>query len=148
MPTVQDILSSKGASVHSTPPDSTVLQAVQKMNQQKIGALLVMENNGGEHVLGMFTERDVLRRVVGELRDPGHVRVGDVMTKDVICCAPDADLDEVSAIMKNRRIRHLPVCGEDGRIRGMISIGDLNAFNASQQEAQIHFLNDYVFGRA
>src|SRR5436190_1807034 len=81
MPTVQDILSSKGSSVHSTAPDATVLQAVQKMNQQKIGALLVMED--GDRALGMFTERDVLRRVVGELRDPGHVRVGDVMTKDV-----------------------------------------------------------------
>jgi CBS domain-containing protein len=146
MPIVQDILSSKGSTVHSISSDSTVLQAVQKMNQQKIGALMVMDDD--DRVLGIFTERDVLRRVVGELRDPGHVRVGDVMTKDVICCAPDADLDEVGAIMKNRRIRHLPVCGDDGRMHGMISIGDLNAFNASQQEATITFLNDYVFGRA
>jgi CBS domain-containing protein len=146
MPIVQDILSSKGTTVHSISSDSTVLHAVQRMNQQKIGALMVMDDD--DHVLGIFTERDVLRRVVGELRDPGHVQVGDVMTRDVICCAPDADLDEVSAIMKNRRIRHLPICGDDGRIHGMISIGDLNAFNASQQEATITFLNDYVFGRA
>jgi CBS domain-containing protein len=70
------------------------------------------------------------------------------MTSEVICCAPNDDLDEVSAIMSQRRIRHLPVCGGDGKLQGMISIGDLNAFNVSQQAAQIGFLSDYIYGRA
>ena len=144
MPMVQDILSSKGSHVHSISPNSTVLDAVQKMNQHKIGALVVMQDG---RVVGMFTERDVLRRVVGEQRNSATVTVGEVMTNEVICIGADADLDDVSTVMKNRRIRHLPVCDDDGRLLGMISIGDLNAFNATHQEATIHFLNEYIYGR-
>jgi CBS domain-containing protein len=145
MPIVQDILQVKGSNVYSTEPQATVLEAVQKMNQHKLGALVVMED---DHVVGMFTERDVLRRIVGEERNPKTTRVNEVMTREVVCCPPDTDLDEVSAIMKQRRIRHLPVCDESGRIYGMVSIGDVNAFYASNQEATITFLNEYIFGRA
>lgn len=144
MPTVQDILIAKGSSVHSISPNATVLEAVRRMNQHKIGALCVMQDG---RVVGMFTERDVLRRIVGEQRNSGTVTVGEVMSSDVICIGPDADLDEVGAVMRNRRIRHLPVCDDDGQMRGMISIGDLNAINATQQEATIHFLNEYIYGR-
>jgi CBS-domain-containing membrane protein len=71
-----------------------------------------------------------------------------VMTRDVVCCPPEADIDEASRIMRDRRVRHLPVCDGDGSLLGVISIGDLNAYHASTQEAQIHFLNEYVYGRA
>ena len=145
MPTVQDILHTKSNVVHCIEPGATVLGAIHKMNQHKLGALVV---KGGEQVVGMFTERDVLRRVAGEMRNPGEVKVAEVMTSEVICCAPQDELDDVSAIMSQRRIRHLPVCDAGGRLHGMISIGDLNAFNVTQQEAQIHFLNDYIYGRA
>ncbi|HWP41321.1 MAG TPA: CBS domain-containing protein [Tepidisphaeraceae bacterium] len=146
MPTVQDVLAAKGSTtVHSTSPQATVLQAVQKMNQHKLGALVVMED---AQLVGIFTERDVLTRVVGAGRDPATTRIADVMTREVICCPPDTDLDEVSAIMKQRRIRHLPVCDRDGQLHGMVSIGDVNAYYASNQEATITFLNDYIFGRA
>jgi CBS domain-containing protein len=144
MPIVQDVLAIKGNMVHSISSNATVLEATQKMNQHKLGALIVMEDS---HVTGIFTERDVLRRVVAEQRDPAQTTVGEVMTTDVICCEPDTDLDEVSAIMQQRRIRHLPVCDDGGRIRGMISIGDLNAYHATHQEAHIHFLSEYIYGR-
>ena len=84
MPSVQDILSVKGEEVHRIPAKALVLDAIQTMNQHKIGALLVMK---GEQVVGMFTERDVLRRVIGEGRQPADVTVAEVMTKDVICWA-------------------------------------------------------------
>jgi CBS domain-containing protein len=145
MPTVQDILTTKSSVVHCIEPGATVLEAIHKMNQHKLGALVV---KSGEQVVGMFTERDVLRRVAGEMRNPAEVKVAQVMTSEVICCSPTDDLDEVSAIMSQRRIRHLPVCGADGRLQGMISIGDLNAYNVSQQAAQIGFLSDYIYGRA
>jgi predicted transcriptional regulator len=67
------------------------------------------------------------------------------MTKDVICCQAEDDLDEISAIMQQKRVRHVPVCGEAGRIMGMISIGDVNAYHATNQEAHINFLSDYIY---
>ena len=145
MPSVLDVLTVKGTYVHTTTPDTTVLAATQLMNQRKLGALIVMN---GDDVAGIFTERDVLRRVVAEERDPSSCKVSEVMTHDVICCSPDTDLDEVSSIMKERRVRHVPVCDDQGRVRGMISIGDVNAYHATHQEAHIHFLNEYIYGRA
>ena len=91
MPTVLDILATKGDHVHTISASATVLQATQVMNEQKIGALVVMD---GKRVAGMFTERDVLRRVIAEERSPRQVRVGDVMTRDVVCCGPDTDIED------------------------------------------------------
>src|SRR5687768_5091401 len=106
MPTVQDILARKGDQVHTISPTATVLEATQRMNQHKIGALLVMQDG---RPLGMFTERDVLRKVVAQLRNPADVSVADTMTTEVVCCEPDTDLEEAAAIMQQRKIRHLPV---------------------------------------
>jgi CBS domain-containing protein len=145
MPTVMHILSTKGTQVHHTTPEMTVLEATQQMNQHKLGALLVMDEN---KVVGMFSERDVLRRVVAEQRDPSTCLVGDVMTRDVICIHPDADLDEVSQIMQKKHVRHLPVCDAAGKLHGMISIGDVNAYHASNQKMHLQYLSDYVYGRA
>jgi CBS domain-containing protein len=144
MPTVQDVLSEKGQKLFTTTPTATVLQAVNQMNQHKCGAVVVMDD--GQNVAGIFTERDVLTRVVGAGRSPATTFVGEVMTGEVVCCDRRADLDEVSALMRNRRIRHVPVC-EDGRLLGLISIGDINAYSASNQEAHIHFLSEYIYGR-
>jgi CBS domain-containing protein len=145
MPSVRDVLVSKGGQVLTTSPNTTVLDAVNLMNAHKVGALVVME--GGE-VAGMFTERDVLQRVVGAGRPAAGTLVGDVMTTKVVCCEPSADLDEVATIMKNRRIRHLPVCNGEGRMVGLISIGDVNAYSASNQEAHLNYLSEYIYGRA
>ena len=146
MPTVRDVLAAKGNGLHTISADATVLQATREMNRHKIGALVVTDDDG--QVVGIFTERDVLMRVVAEESGPSNVKVGDVMTRDVICCEPGDDLDEVSAIMKSHRIRHVPVCGSGGRVIGMVSIGDVNAQYASNAEQTIHFLNDYIYGRA
>jgi CBS domain-containing protein len=145
MPTVRDVLLSKGTKVYSTSPDTTVLDAVGHMNDHKVGALVVMD---GDEVVGMFTERDVLRRIVGQERSASATKVGEVMTSKVVCCEPNADLDEVAAIMKNRRVRHVPVCDGNGQLVGMVSMGDVNAHNASNQQSHIHFLNEYIYGRA
>jgi CBS domain-containing protein len=145
MPTVRDVLASKVNGVESTSPDATVLDAVHQMNEHKIGALVVMD---GGQVVGMFTERDVLRRIVGDGRDPAATKVAQVMTSKVVCCEADADLDEVATLMKNRRIRHVPVCNGAGKLLGMVSIGDVNAVHTSTQEAHITFLSEYIYGRA
>src|SRR5580692_8804101 len=97
MPSAKDILARKGFSIFVVPSTSTVLDAVERMNQHRVGAVVVMDQG---NMRGMFTERDVLRRVVGERRDPATTHVADVMTTDVICCGPSTDMDEISAIMK------------------------------------------------
>ena len=144
MATVHDVLSAKGATLHTVDADLTVLLATQLMNENKIGAVVVTHEG---RVAGIFSERDVLARVVAEQRSPVQTTIGEVMTREVICCDPDTDLDEVSAIMKTRRVRHLPVCGAGGRLLGLISMGDVNAHYASNQAQTIHFLSDYIYGR-
>ena len=145
MPTALDMLSTKGSKIHWIEPHATVLAATHRMNQHKLGALVVKQNG---RIVGMFTERDVLTRVVGGQRDPSTTTVAEVMSSDVICVHPTTDIDDIGAIMRERRIRHLPVADQDGELLGMISIGDLNAFHSSNQEAHIHFLSEYIYGRA
>ena len=144
MPTVRDVLALKGESLITISTGATVLEATRKMNQYKVGAVVVMD---GERVAGIFSERDVLTRVVTEELPPASVIVDTVMTRDVICCDLRDDLDEVSAIMKTHRIRHVPVCGGDGALHGIVSIGDINAHHATNAEQHIHFLNEYLYGR-
>jgi CBS domain-containing protein len=144
MPTVADILSLKGDVVHAISPDATVLEAVHKMNHCRIGALVVMEEG---FVVGMFTERDVLR-LVGEEKNPSETKVGAAMARQVVYARLGTQLEEAGEMMKDRRIRHLPVCDELGRLRGVVSIGDLNAFHVQHQERTILALNEYIYGRA
>ena len=144
MATVRDILARKGSQVWSIGAEATVLQAARFMTENKIGALLVLD---GERIVGMFSERDILQRVVAEGRDPVQAAVGDVMTTEVACCTSDTELAEARGAMKNRRIRHLPVVDGDERLLGIISIGDLNAFQVADQEQTIFLLSEYLYGR-
>ena len=144
MSKVSELLAIKGPQVWTIPPRATVLDAALLMNEHKIGGLVVTDQ---DRVVGMFTERDVLRRIVAERRDPAATAVADVMTAEVVCCQPDTSIDEARSAMKNRRIRHLPVVDERGSLRGLISIGDLNAHQAMSQEQTICLLNDYLYGR-
>jgi CBS domain-containing protein len=144
MATVRDILAKKGGHVWSVGPEATVLDAAMLMNEHKIGSLVVME---GSQVRGIITERDVLQRVVVPRRDPGQTQVREVLTGEVICCQPHTTLEEVRGVMKNRRFRHLPVVDESQGLCGLISIGDLNAHEASSQELTIHVLHQYIYGR-
>ena len=145
MSTVQDILNVKGTHVLSIGLRATVLDAAVLMNDNKIGALVVIDRG---QVVGIFTERDVLRRIVAERRDPAETTIEAVMSADVVCCEPGTNLDEASSVMKQRRIRHLPVCGPNNSFAGLISIGDLNAYHSYVQETTIHQMHEYLHGRA
>src|SRR5262245_56201883 len=109
MATVKDILAVKGTHVLSIGPDATVLDTALLMNDHKIGSLVVM--SGGQ-IIGIITERDILQRIVAAGRDPMQTTVQDVMTTEVACCQPHTALEEARGVMKNRRIRHLPVLDE------------------------------------
>jgi len=144
MTTVNDIIMDKDAPVRTIGKDVSVLEATQLMNAQKIGALVVVEDN---RVIGMFTERDVLRRVVAEQRDPAKTYIRDVMTDKVVCCTRQTPLDDVRHIMKSRRIRHVPVVSEDESVVGMLSIGDINAYTIRDGETTIQYMQEYIYGR-
>lgn len=114
------------------------------MNKHKVGALMVLENR---QIIGIFTERDVLRRVVAKRRDPAKIPIEQVMTTKIACCRSGTLLEEVKSVFKHRRIRHLPVVDKERSVVGMISIGDLNAHEAHAQEQTIHFMREYIYGR-
>jgi len=105
----------------------------------------VMSNGA---MVGIFTERDVLRRVVGSQLDPSKVPVFDVMTADLKTCSPNTEIEEIAEIMRSLRIRHVPVMTDDGTLLGLISIGDINAHTALRRDAELHYLSEYVYGRA
>lgn len=145
MATVSDLLHAKAERpVLTIEQSGTVLSATQRMNEHSVGALLVTDSG---RLCGIFTERDVLRRVVAAQRNPAETRVSDVMTTNMACCSPETSVDDARAIFKMHRIRHLPIVGSDGELVGMVSIGDLNAHLANDREVTLHFLNEYLHGR-
>jgi CBS domain-containing protein len=144
MATLKDILAGKDSKVISVDPRATVMEAAVLMNQYRVGFLVVID---GERPVGVFSERDILRRVVVARLDPGKTLVNEVMTIEMLVCNPRTSVDEARSVMKNRRIRHLPVVDEQERLVGLVSIGDLNAFNANAQEQTLHVLEEYIYGR-
>jgi IMP dehydrogenase len=141
MATVQDILGRKGGEVVTMVRGDSALHAARLMNERGIGSVMVTE---GDAIVGIFTERDVLRRVVAEQKDPATVMLSDVMTSPVITCRPDARVEECMALFTEKRVRHLPVVDDDG-LQGMITSGDLLAHQVQEQKDTIQYLNSYVF---
>ena len=144
MAVIGDILRTKGSHVRTVGPDASVLDAARLMNEHKIGSVVVAEEG---RLVGIFTERDILRRIVAEARDPADTKVRQVMTTQVACCRSETTIAEARSVMKNRRIRHLPVIDEEWRLLGMVSIGDLNAHDATDKEVTIQFLHEYLYGQ-
>jgi CBS domain-containing protein len=145
MDTVSELLAGKPRRVIATSASASVRQATELMNDHGIGSLLVLD---GSRLVGIFTERDVLRRVVAEGRSPDVTSVGQVMTSDVICCVADDSVDAVADVMRVRRVRHVPVIGADDRIVGLVSIGDVNAHRFTACAVELVQVRDYILGRA
>ena len=147
---IESILKTKGHKLYVAAPEDTVVAAVEAMCVARIGSLLVME---GEVLCGIFAERDLMVRVVLARLDPNTTTVADVMTRDVVCIAPDVSVRDAMKIITARRVRHLPVA-DHGRIIGMVSIGDLvrwtteeNIHRIEDSNHLIDDLNDYITGR-
>jgi len=142
MATVQAVLARKGGQVVSAGVTDSVLTAASLMNERGIGGLVVLD---GDRVAGMFTERDILRRVVAMRRDPATTLLRDVMTTPVAFCRRETTLAECRGVMTEKRIRHLPVVDDKG-VCGIVTIGDLMAHEVTDHEATIQYLNEYFFG--
>ncbi len=143
METVKDILAKKGDAVVAIGRDHTVQAAAQLMAARHIGALVVTE---GESVIGIFTERDVLTRVVAAGRDPAATLVGDVMSTPVACCRPDTRLAECRSVITEKRVRHLPVV-ESGKLVGIVTSGDILAQELSVHQQTIEYMHQYLYGQ-
>lgn len=143
MTTVAEILKSKpSVQVHSVAPADTVLAALRLMADKGIGALMVME---GDAIAGIFTERDYARKVVLLGRSSGDTPVRDVMTHAVRFVTPAHTTEQCMALMTDGRLRHLPVVDE-GRVVGLVSIGDLVKTVISQQQFIIEQMELYISG--
>ena len=138
--TIRQVLLRKGGGVYAIGPEATVLEALKRLAEHDVGALLVME---GDRLLGIFSERDYARKLVLLGRFSKDTRVEEVMTREVITVGPDADLAEAMRLMTEHRVRHLPVV-EGGKVVGVISIGDAVKAIISEQEILIEELSRYV----
>ena len=132
-----------GDPIASLSPTHHAIDAAKLMNERHIGSVVVLDDD--RHVLGIFTERDVLRRIVADHRDPDTTQLGEVMTTPVACASPTTTADELRSVMREKRIRHIPVVSDEGEhIIGMISIGDLNQAEINTQVQTIRYLQQYI----
>ena len=138
---VSDILEQKGSNVLTIETSETVYDAIKRMVDGNVGALLVTEDG---RLTGIVTERDYMRRVALEGRTEKETLVREIMTSPLVYVTPDTTVEECMGVMTERRIRHLPVLGDNRETVGIISIGDVVKFQSDQQNVQIRLLTDYI----
>lgn len=136
------LLKDKGHQIHSINPDASVFECATKLDQLKMGALLVLVD---QQLVGIISERDILRKIVASGKDPMQIRVQEIMTQKVITVSPSTQVHEAMRFMTENRVRHLPVL-ENGKLIGVISIGDLTRWAMLMQEKQISSLTNYIQG--
>jgi len=139
---VSHLLKQKGRDVWSLAPDATVYEAIVRMAQKGVGALLVME---GERLVGIVSERDYARKVVLEGKRSRETLIREIMSSPVVCTRPDSKIEETMALMTEKRVRHLPVVSEQ-KVVGVISIGDVVRAVIEDHEYHIQQLTHYITG--
>jgi len=140
---VERILRQKGSEVHSISPDATVYEALEMLEEKNVGALLVM---AGDELVGLLSERDYVRKVKLKGHSSTDLKVTEIMSTPVVTVPATATVDECMRCMTNKRCRHLPVLGE-GKVLGVVSIGDLVNWIMTVQDVTIHQLEDYICGK-
>jgi CBS domain-containing protein len=140
MLTARHLLERKGSDVYSIGPDDAVLQAIQLMAERHVGALLVMR---GAELVGIVSERDYARKVILLGRSSAETRVKQIMSSPVTTVTPAHTVNECMKIVTEQRVRHLPVL-EQGRVIGVVSIGDLVKAVIEEQQQQIEQLERYI----
>jgi CBS domain-containing protein len=139
MKTARQLIEEKPGTV-SIGPDASVFEALERMAEHDIGALVVLD---GQVLAGMLSERDYARKVILLGKSSRDIRVSEIMTPKVVCVGPDQTVDQCMAVMTEKRCRHLPVL-EGKRVIGVLSIGDLVKETISDQQFQIAQLESYI----
>ncbi len=140
---VASILKSKGKNVVTARPDAKIAEVVRELKDERIGALVVSEDN--IEVLGIISERDIVRGLADHGLDLLDMRVDKLMTREVFTCAPTDRTSQLMATITERRIRHLPVI-ENGVLCGIVSIGDVVKVRLDEIESEANALRDYISG--
>ncbi len=138
----RDIIQAKGQEVHAISPAAMLDEVVQTLVRHTCGSLLVMEE---ETLVGIITERDILRTVAGDARDLAEINVAEKMSAELVTSSLDDELGEVMSVLTENRIRHLPVVDE-GELRGIISIGDVVKSQQRSLARENAFLRNYIHG--
>ena len=141
---LQEILRTKGHSVHTTSPDATLASAIAKLVECNVGSLMVYD---GDRMAGIITERDILRACAAHQRPLDQLLVRTHMSTKLVTGTPDDKVEEVMGLMTSRRIRHLPIISED-RLVGIISIGDVVKAQFDKLAVENHYLKTYIHGSA
>jgi len=139
---ISTLLEHKGGAVITVSTTVSVSEAVKEMNQHKIGSVLVMD---GEKIVGIFTERDALTRVIADERDPKSTPITTVMTRNVRTVPPDTTVQQMMELFAEKRCRHVPVVKNE-KLLGLISIGDVSRWVASAHRAEAESLRQYISG--
>jgi CBS domain-containing protein len=140
---IRQILAAKGSDVVATRPDATIAKVAKLLREKRIGAVVVIDRS--DRLTGIISERDIARGVAVHGAKLQDLKVRDLMTADVISCSPDDGLQKLMQIMTEGRVRHLPVV-EDGKLLGIISIGDVVKHRLQELEQETHMLQDYITG--
>jgi CBS domain-containing protein len=143
---LQEILQHKGSRVFSIPPHATLAEVVQKLVKLNCGSLVVCEESDCTHMLGIVTERDILKACAAGKMPLENYRVQDIMTAELVTCFPSDSVADAMGVMTDRRIRHLPVVDDDGKLVGIVSIGDLVKHQHNQLTMENHYLKSYIHG--
>ena len=138
MQTIRPLLA--GKQVHAVHPSMTVLDVARTMCDKRVGAIIVIE---GSTPVGVFSERDLMERVVVRGLDPGRLRVDEVMTRDIVTARPDESPVDCMRRMQARGCRHLPVLEED-RVIAMLSLRDLMRVEIEEKTEEIRWMNAYI----
>jgi CBS domain-containing protein len=141
---LQEILQTKGSHVLSISPHATLADVVQKLVKHNCGSLVVCEESDCARMLGIITERDILHAVAEHKLPLENHRVADVMTVDLATCSPGDSVADAMGLMTARRIRHLPIVNDEGRLIGIVSIGDLVKHQHDQLSMENHYLKSYI----
>jgi CBS domain-containing protein len=141
---VGQILAAKGSKIVSTRPDATIAEVAKLLRRERIGAVVVVEAGA---LCGIISERDLARGLADHGNELLEMKVAQLMTREVVTCAPEDHLDHLMRSMTEGRFRHLPVL-RDGEMIGIISIGDVVKHRVDELETETHQLQDYIAGSA